>query len=146
MRVVVDANILIAFSLADEPLHGQAGQILSSWAAARTTLAAPRLFRSEVTAVVRKAVYQRRMSYEQGSRMLARLLIYAIEFHEDDVLLISAYELAELFHRPRAYDTQYLALAQRLACEFWTVDERLFNAVKDRFPLIRWLGDVALPE
>lgn len=29
MTVIVDANILIAFGLADEPLHTQANQILS---------------------------------------------------------------------------------------------------------------------
>jgi predicted nucleic acid-binding protein len=143
MTVVVDANILIAFSLSDEPLHSQANQILSSWATAGTTLAAPRLFRSEITAVVRKIVYQQRITHEQGREMLARLLIYPVEFHEDDALLKSAYELAEQYNRPRAYDAQYLALAKRLSCEFWTADERLFNAVKEKFRSIRWLGNVA---
>ena len=143
MTVVVDANILIAFGLSDEPLHAQANQILSAWASAGTTLAAPRLFRSEITAVVRKAVYQQRITYEQGRGMLARLLVYPVEFHEDDALLKSAYELAETFNRPRAYDAQYLALAQRLSCEFWTADERLFNGVRGQFPGSRWLGNVA---
>ncbi len=59
MTVVVDANILIGFGLADEPLHTQANQILSAWQSIREHLTAPRLFRSEVTAVVRKVVYQR---------------------------------------------------------------------------------------
>ena len=53
MTVVVDANIVIAFGLADEPLHMQANQILSAWKTAGERLAAPRLFRSEITAVVR---------------------------------------------------------------------------------------------
>lgn len=57
MTVVVDANILIAFGLSDEPLHTQANQILSIWQNADERLTAPRLFRSELTAVVRKAVY-----------------------------------------------------------------------------------------
>ncbi|NJL57414.1 type II toxin-antitoxin system VapC family toxin [bacterium] len=45
--------------------------------------------------------------------MLARLLVYPVEFHEDHALLQSAYELAEQYNRPRAYDAQYLALAKR---------------------------------
>ena len=139
--LVIDANILIAFGLSDEPLHTQASQVLSTWASAGTTLAVPRLFRSEITAVVRKAVYQQRITHDHGRGMLARLLMYPVELHEDDTLLKSAYELAEEFNRPRAYDTQYMALAQRFSCEFWTADERLFNAVKDRFPGIRWLGN-----
>jgi predicted nucleic acid-binding protein len=141
MTVVVDANILIAFGLSDEPLHTQASQILAAWRSTGTPLVAPRLFRSEITAVVRKVVYQQRITHEQGREMLVRFLLYPVEFHEDDALLKAAYELAGEFNRPRAYDAQYLALAKRLSCEFWTADERMFNAVKDRFSGIRWLGN-----
>jgi predicted nucleic acid-binding protein len=140
MTVVIDANILIAFGLADEPLHTQASQILSAWRTTSTVLAAPRLFRSEITAVIRKAVYLERISHEQGRLMLSQLLVYPVELYEDNGLLTTAYELAHRFNRPRAYDAQYLALAERLSCDFWTADERMFNAIKDNFPNIRWLG------
>lgn len=140
MTVVVDANILIAFGLSDEPLHAQANQVLSAWRSAGTRLAAPRLFRSEITAVVRKVVYQQRLNHRRGRLMLDKLLLYPVELHEDVALLLASYELAERFNRPRAYDTQYLALAERLSCDFWTADERLFNAVKDRFSGIHFLG------
>jgi predicted nucleic acid-binding protein len=58
MTTVVDANILIAFALADEPLFSQATLLLSHWQSTKEPLVAPRLFRSEITAVVRKVVYQ----------------------------------------------------------------------------------------
>lgn len=74
--------------------------------------------------------------------MLARLLVYPVEFHEGHALLQSAHELAEQYNCPRAYGAQHLTLLHRLSCEFWTADECLFNAVKDRFPGIRWLGNV----
>lgn len=141
MTVVIDANILIAFGLADDPLHSQAKQILSAWKSTPTTLAAPRLFRSEITAVIRKAVYLERISHEQGRLMLSQLLVYPVEYYEDDELLKMAYELAYRFNRPRAYDAQYLALAKQLSCDFWTADERLINAIEDQFPNIRWLGN-----
>ncbi len=51
MSVVIDANILIAFGLADEPLHTQAKQILSAWWTTKEQLTTPRLFRSEIAAV-----------------------------------------------------------------------------------------------
>jgi hypothetical protein len=63
-------------------------------------LIAPRLFRSEVTAVVRKAVFQQRINPEQGHVILSQLLIYPVEFHEDIDLLKAAYELAVRFNRP----------------------------------------------
>jgi predicted nucleic acid-binding protein len=146
MTVVIDANILIAFGLADEPLHTQARQILTGWRTTGTLLVAPQLFRSEITAVIRKAVYLERISHEQGRSMLSQLLVYPVEFHEDDALLKTAYELAHRFNRPRAYDAQYLALAMRLACDFWTADERMFNAIKEKFPTIRWLGNWSAEE
>lgn len=128
MTVVVDSNILIAFGLADEPLHSQANQLLYTWMIRGEQLTAPQMFRSEITAVVRKAVYQTRLTPEQGRLMLAQLLVYPVTFYEDDILLKEAYELAVRFNRPRAYDTQYMALADRLQCEFRTADERLLNS------------------
>ncbi len=81
------------------------------------------------------------MTHEQGREMLAGLLSYPVTFYEDDALLLATYELAEAFNRPRAYDAQYLALAERLDCSFWTADERLFNAVRGAFPRVRWVGE-----
>ena len=92
MTVVVDANILIAFALADEPLHLQAGQLLAAWQKTKEHLTAPRLFRSEINAVIRKVVYQQRLSPEPGREMLAQLLLYPVEFYEDDALLKTAYD------------------------------------------------------
>jgi predicted nucleic acid-binding protein len=140
MTVVVDANILIAFALTDEPLHTQANQLLAAWQNTGETLTAPRLFRSEITAVVRKAVYQGRIDAQRGRALLAQLLSYSLAFHEDDALLKEAYELAVRFNRPRAYDSQYMALAERLQCDFWTADERLVNSIQAQFSRIRWLG------
>lgn len=57
MTVVVDSNILIAYALADEPLHSQAVRALTAWQATQTSLTSPVLFRAEITAVLRKAVY-----------------------------------------------------------------------------------------
>ncbi|MBX3086615.1 MAG: type II toxin-antitoxin system VapC family toxin [Anaerolineae bacterium] len=145
MTVVVDANILIAFGLADEPFHTQANQLLTTWKIAGERLTAPRLFRSEITAVVRKVVYQGRATPEQGRTMLAQLLRYPVEFHEDDALLKEAYEFATHFNRPGTYDTQYVALADRFQCEFWTADERSANSIQAQFGLIRWLGSWTPP-
>ncbi|MBL8133221.1 MAG: type II toxin-antitoxin system VapC family toxin [Anaerolineae bacterium] len=140
MTVVVDSNILIAFALTDEPLHTQASRLLRSWQTSETRLTAPSLFRSEITAVLRKVVFQQRISHEQGRILLRRLFAYPVVYIEDEALLESAYDFAQRFNRPRAYDSQYIALAERLNCEFWTADEVLVNSVQTRFSRIRWLG------
>jgi predicted nucleic acid-binding protein len=48
-------------------------------------------------------------------------------------------------NRPTAYDAQYLALAERLACDFWTADERLFNAASQQLPYVKWVGNLSSP-
>ena len=52
-----------------------------------------------------------------------------------------AWELAQHFNRPAAYDSHYLALAEIAGCPFWTADERLFNAVRHELVWVHWLGD-----
>lgn len=139
--VVVDSSILLSSVLLDEPLTALAQALLAQWTRADIQLNAPRLLRSELVAVIRKAVFQKRLTYARGEALLEGVLTYPVEFHDDDALLKSAYALAEQFNLPRTYDAQYLALAQRLTCDFWTADKTLVNSIQTRFQTIRWLGN-----
>ncbi|MBI3942280.1 MAG: type II toxin-antitoxin system VapC family toxin [Chloroflexi bacterium] len=56
-------------------------------------------------------------------------------------MLQLAWDLAQTLNRPRAYDTAYLALAQMQQCDFWTADEKLYNATKAHLPWVRWIGE-----
>lgn len=132
--VVVDAGILIA-AVYPETFTSQAKTLLKHLRKSQTALYAPTLMRYELIAVARKAVYQARITAEEGRIARDQLLSYPVTLYMDD-----GYELAEEFNRPTAYDAQYLALAERLGCEFWTTDERMFNAVNAKFTNIRWLG------
>lgn len=143
-QAVLDSGILIA-SVYVETLTTEAKGLLQQLRDAQTILNAPVLLRYELIAVSRKAVYQERITVEQGLIARDQLLSYPVMLHFDDALLKRGYELAEEFNRPTAYDAQYLALAERLSCDFWTADERMFNAVNGKFPMIRWLGNWQLP-
>ncbi len=137
--VVVDAGILIA-AVYPETFTSQAKTLLKHLRKSQTALHAPTLLRYELIAVARKAVFQARITAEEGRIARDQLLSYPVTLYMDDALLKRGYELAEEFNRPTAYDAQYLALAERLGCEFWTTDERMFNAVNAKFANIRWLG------
>jgi predicted nucleic acid-binding protein len=50
-------------------------------------------------------------------------------FSPDDEQALKAFAWTERLQRAAAYDSFYLALAESLGCEFWTVDKRLVNAV-----------------
>jgi predicted nucleic acid-binding protein len=143
--LVLDSGIFLASVLPDEPLTRQAQAMLLAWTKSETRLIAPRLFRSELVAVVRKAVFQSRITHEQGAEFLNILLETPVTFFEDDDLLREAYKIAYRFNLPRAYDAQYLALAERFQVDFWTADETLYNSISSRFSYIRWLGQFTPP-
>jgi predicted nucleic acid-binding protein len=102
----------------------------------RDASSCPSLLHYEIIAVSRKAVHQGRISQELGWIARDQLLTYPVILHFDRALLRRGYEIAEEFNRPTAYDAQYLALAERLSCSFWTADERLFNAVSSKLSSI----------
>jgi predicted nucleic acid-binding protein len=138
-KVVLDSSLLIA-SVFPETLTSLAKKLLKRWQVDKTALYAPALLHYELVAVSRKAVYQGRVTPEEGLLACDALLSYPVTLYFDAALLKRAYELASIYQRPTAYDSQYLALAERLACAFWTADQRLFHAVSGHFKLIRCLG------
>lgn len=142
---MADSGIFIAAVL-QEPYRKQAIALINEWATQNIQIVAPVLFRYEVTAVIRKNIYRGILPPALATDVRANLqsLTANIEFMIDDRLLERGYELAEQFNRPTAYDSQYLAVAERLGCEFWTADERLFNAVAQDLNWVRWVGNYAI--
>lgn len=138
--VVVDSGILLSTVLIEKYTQN-ARSLVNEWDKNSVQLSAPILFQYEIVAVTRKSVYQNRLTLEEASRVRDRLLSYPIQFHLDDSLLKRAFELATQLNRPTAYDSQYLAVAERLGCEFWTADERLYNAVTAQLNWVKWVGN-----
>jgi predicted nucleic acid-binding protein len=123
-----------------EILTPQAQALVGFWQNNQYQYAAPVLFSYELTSVARKAVAQKRLTVSEGRIVRDKMLEFPVQLHFDDALLKRAYDLAEQLNRPSAYDAQYLALAERLGCDFWTADEKLFNAVGAALASVRWLG------
>jgi len=114
-NAVVDSGVFIA-SVYVETLSPQAKGLFQQLQRAQITLHAPTLLRYELLAVARKAVYQNRVTGQDGRAARDPMLNYPVTLHFDDALLKRGYEIAEEFNRPTTYDSQYLALAERLAC------------------------------
>ena len=146
-QVVVDSGIFLAAVL-QEPYSKQADRLINFWNQQRIQIVAPTLFRYEVAAVIRKHVYRKNLTSETAGKVRLQLkpLLANITFMIDERLLERGYEIAEHFQRPTAYDSQYLAVAERLNCSFWTADERLFNAIARDLNWVNWLGHFTEPE
>lgn len=142
--LVIDSNIVIA-NFIPVAYSASATQFLQSQQRNGSHFIAPTLFLYEITAVVRKCVVQKLITDAQGQNALDSLLSYPVQYLVDTTLAKRAYALAAQFNRPTAYDSQYLALAEREHCEFWTADEKLFNVVSSTFAWVRWLGHYQPP-
>ncbi len=103
---------------------------------------APPLFSYEVVSVFRRYVHQGIISHALGNRLLQKLRGFEVQEHSFVGIHQRAFDLAQQFNRPTAYDSHYLALAEHLDCEFWTADKKLFNASHESFPFIHKLDEV----
>ncbi len=138
--VCVDSNVLLNRYLA-QPLSHLAKARWDAWAAQKCRIVAPPLLLYEITSVLRKNVYQRLMTPENGLELLQEILRLPIGYISPPDLHVRAYRFATRFNRPTAYDSHYLAVAETLGCEFWTADGKLANAVRGDLPWVKFLGD-----
>jgi predicted nucleic acid-binding protein len=138
--VCLDAN-LIVWSLVPSPMSGAAEALLVRLRREGFIPIAPALFAFEVTATLRRLVYLKVITPEEGEEAFARFLQLDVRLSHRKGIFPLAWQLAKKFNQPRAYETSYLALAQLNECDFWTADEKLYNAVKQEFPWVRWIGN-----
>lgn len=138
--VVCDSSLLIATALV-ESNTSKARALVQLWEQQNLQLTAPSLFHYEIVAALRKNVYRGTLVPEEAIIVRDKLLSVPVQLMMDMPILKRAYELATQFNRPTAYDSQYLAVAERLDCDFWTADEKLFNAVRQQLNWVKWVGD-----
>jgi len=138
-NIVIDASVALRFHLKDEELCEEAGRLLDDYQAGALKLTATTLFPYEVGNAVWKAIKRRRIAENDGKAILHDTLALGIVFLDFIGFAERALGFAIEFDRT-FYDAAYLALAERLGCEFWTADERFYNAVKDTLSFVRWLG------
>lgn len=139
---VVDANVAVktVLSLNDS--------LIAFWEKVdreQITPCAPRLWISEITFSIRFLVSHKELSQEDAE--VALRTIYRLRFdiiNEDEELSMRALELAGKLGQARAYDAFYLALAEKMAVEFWTTDERLANRCRKDLKLgwVRSIGEL----
>lgn len=138
--VVADSGLYLAIAL-QEPYAEKAAAVIQIWKQSEQRAAAPYLFRYELISVIRKHIARGTITLDDGRTALQGLLRYPVEIFSEDHLLQRAFELANRYNRPNAYDATYLALAKYLSCDFWTADLKLFNAVSGHLEWVKWIGN-----
>lgn len=141
--LVVDASVAIKWFNPAEDLADRANLIRDDYVHGRIALVMPAFWDYEIVNGINKAVARRKLTAEEGRDAIR--LILAV--HAQRAALPSpheSYEMAQRYQRS-VYDSWYLALAEQTACEFWTADRRLYNAVHEQWPFVRWLADYQTP-
>ena len=136
--MVVDASVVLRGFFPDEEGQAEAQALIRAYAQGEVELIAPTLLPYEVTNAILQAMRRDRIDLGTARDILAAF--QALDIPTSGVPWQRTLELAHT-HRRSAYDGAYLALAQEVGDELVTGDRRLYNAVKDQFPWVLWIGD-----
>lgn len=137
--LVVDASVAIKWFNPAEALAESANLIRADYVHGRIALVVPVFWDYEIANGINKAVARGNLTADEGREAVR--LILAVQAQRvplpspDD-----SYELAQRYQRS-VYDSWYVALAQQLGAEFWTADRKLYNALHEPLPFVRWLAD-----
>ena len=137
--LVVDASVAIKWLNPAEPLADKANIIRDAYEQGHITFLVPTFWDYEIVNGVNKAVARGDLTEEEGREAIS-LLLTVHAYRRPLPSPHESYELARKYQRS-VYDSWYLALAEELGSEFWTADQKLYNAVKDQLPFVKWLGD-----
>ena len=143
MTAVIDANILAAIVL-PLPYSEQATQKIVAWKRAGAELLAPVLLEYEIVAILRKAVVAQWLTTDLAVEAMGRILSLNIQCLTPTAHLHErALRWADRLGHSKAYDPQYLALAEQEGIAFWTADRRLANGAQQAgAQWVHWIGQV----
>lgn len=133
MTVVLDSNVAVALAL-DTERAPTIEEHLRVWEEAKEALHAPSLFRFEVANALTRNIAADMIDSADAKVAWQRIAAIEISLHGlvDGPAVIA---VARKLKRENAYDAAYIALAQELGAELWTLDG----------PLARNAGTVDLP-
>ncbi len=139
--VVLDASVAFKWVI-EEERTAESRAMLVQWRGNRTRMLAPSLIMSEIANALYQRIRRGELTLNETMQLLYAVQISGIEIlGYDPSIHTRALELAHQFNLRAAYDAHYLALAERVGCDLWTADERLWNSVRAAFGWVRWIGE-----
>jgi predicted nucleic acid-binding protein len=126
--IVVDASVLTAFYISDDPRR----VVVSSRLAFGDALLAPAHVDAEVVSALRGVARTSKAVERAVPRALAHLAGFPLRRMPLAPLLVRIWQLRA---NVTAYDAAYVALAERLDCALVTCDARLASASGPRCPI-----------
>jgi predicted nucleic acid-binding protein len=143
----IDASVAIKWVLPEDG-SDRALALANNARVRRERMVAPHLLPIETSNIIRRHARRDGLTREEALRLFAAFERFGVAIGPREPAPRSqlhrrAIEIAVELELPATYDAHYLALAELRRCQLWTADRNLLNAARDRFPLLRWLGDYA---
>jgi predicted nucleic acid-binding protein len=113
---------------------------MASWDSLEEVLAAPYLFVYEVTNAIHQRVRRHELSGADADGILDTALAMPVRLFTGSALPRAGATIARSLGLKATYDAIYLALAEELAVELWTADERLWRAARGTYA-VHWIGE-----
>lgn len=126
--ICLDASFIIRY-LTNIDTQSVYEQYWQQWKTNQYILVAPTLILYEITNAFHRLIVAGEITSSEAEFLLERALNLGLMLYGDAQLHQEALKVAQQYNLPATYDAHYLALAQRLRIEFWTADQRLYNAV-----------------
>lgn len=132
--VIVDANLLVAL-VSGDPRGAQVQQQFLQWLSQSIDLHAPALARYEVANALTRLIVAKAFPVDKVEEAWANLSVLPITYHAS-IDAKRVVEIALRLGRQNAYDAAYIALAEFLGAQLWTLDSPLYqNASGYGFPV-----------
>lgn len=132
--VVADANLLVAL-VSGDPRGNQVFQHFTDWLDRNIEIHAPALAQYEIANALTRLVVGDAFSADKIEEAWNNISMLPIQYHTltDAARVV---EIALAMNRKNAYDAAYIALAEMLGAELWTLDSPLYrNATGLGFPV-----------
>ncbi|MCA9954127.1 MAG: type II toxin-antitoxin system VapC family toxin [Anaerolineales bacterium] len=135
-----DASVLVRFLISGEPGSAIA-TLWEGWLEAGYSLIAPTLIFYEVNNVLHQYVRHGQLTSHEAEAAFQLSFNLNIVTMMDVNLHQRALQMAQMLQLPATYDAHYLALAERMGAEFWTLDGKLVNKVNSQLSWVNlWQG------
>jgi predicted nucleic acid-binding protein len=139
-RLLADSSTVAKWKLTTEDHAAEAAEMLRDWEHGSIQICVPdQVFPELVSALLGSCrKHPPRLTQPQAKAALDDLLPspFTIFRTRGRKLLLRAFDIASQFNL-RVYDCIYVALSERKKLDFWTADERLYNALHADFPFVR---------
>ena len=140
--VVLDASVNLA-QVVPLPYSSQVDALMQRWRNERVRIIVPVLWEYEVVSGLRRACTHKIITHESVEQALNYLMDMRFEIFPGSLERHQrALTWAEKLGQSRAYDAQYMSLAEEFGAMLWTGDRRLANGASQLgVPWVKWVGD-----